>query len=800
MFLAHIAEDGREQTAEQHCKNTAKYASATLETVGLADSAYLAGLLHDAGKFKNEFNDYLKKAVSDRDDVVRGSVNHTFAGVRIAIERWHKSNRSDYSQITAELLAYAIGSHHGLFDCMDDVGGNGFYHRLTKENIFYEEAKENYYKICAGGEELDTLFCKADKEVEIVADKIKVMPRQVDSCLANGEIYFYIGLLARLLTGAVIEGDRRDTAEFMDNRIFPQWPADMTETWSMVLEHLEAKLGAFPADKEIDKARQYISNQCRSYADEAGGVFRLNVPTGAGKTLSGLRFALAHAKRWNKRRIIFTAPLLSILDQNAQVIRDFVGDDKLILEHHSNLVDATDGGDLERMDLLMQTWDAPIIITTLVQLLNTLFAGSTSCIRRFPSLCNSVLVIDEVQTVPNNMLTLFNLAVNFLADICNATIVLCSATQPSLEKTEHPLMSTPMDIVPWEEQLWKIFKRTALIEEGKYQLKEIPDFVRKVLLECNSLLVVCNMKSEAESLFHELSNDSIQCFHLSATMCAEHRRDTLKNLRYALEKGKADSTKVVCISTQVIEAGVDISFERVIRFAAGMDSVIQAAGRCNRNAELSEPAKVSIIQCVDEKLTKLREIKRGKDATIALLNAFSKDSKSFHGELASDEAIAYYYKRLYMSMESGFQDDITENHGTIYGLLSDNLKYISAHQESADQYFMRQAFYIAGRDFAVFDQETRDVIVPYKKGFKIREDLICEVNIKWGRDYRKLDELIKEGKSYSVSLFQWQLDALRNQGGLISILDGKVLALADGFYDDATGFSLKNATTDFWEV
>lgn len=194
---------------------------------------------------------------------------------------------------------------------------------------------------------------------------------------------------------------------------------------------METKLDQFPQDSPIDRARRAISDQCRQAAQQPGGVFRLNVPTGGGKTLSSLRFALAHARRHRKQRIIFTSPLLSILEQNAAVIRAYIQDDSLILEHHSNLVrTAEDGQKLDERELLTETWESPIILTTLVQLLNTLFSGKTTAIRRFHSLCGSVIVIDEVQTVPSKMLSLFSLAVNFLAEICGATVVLCPPPSP----------------------------------------------------------------------------------------------------------------------------------------------------------------------------------------------------------------------------------------------------------------------------------------------------------------------------------------------------------------------------------
>ena len=580
MYPAHIRETGERQTVQEHCRNTAALAATALRPLGLEKSAYLVGLLHDAGKNKQEYAQYLSEAVSGG-NAVRGSVNHTFAGVRLLLDRWHGGcGTFSYSDVTAELLAFAVGSHHGLFDCIDPQQHSGFFHRQTKEGIFYDESRQGFLAQVAAEEELEHLFRDAIREMTPMLDRLAALSTQADDNEADRETAFYIGLLARMLLSAVIEGDRADTAAFMDGVEPPVFPEDMRPIWAERLAFMEKKLAAFPRKTPIDLARQTISDTCAAGAAGSGGVYRLNVPTGGGKTLASLRFALTHAAKRNCSRIIFTAPLLSILDQNAHVIRDYMGDDTLILEHHSNLAEPKEAPErLQELELLTASWSAPIIITTLVQLLNTCFSGKTSAIRRFHALCGSVIVIDEVQTVPGKMLTLFNLAVNFLSEICGVTIVLCSATQPCLEVVDHPLRRQPVDLVPQQKALWDIFKRTDIQNAGCARLEELPQIVMGALSSCDSLLVVCNTKKEATFLFESLQAANCRCFHLSAAMCVQHRRETLQALQSALDKPSADRQRVVCVSTQVIEAGVDISFQRVIRFSAGMDSVVQAACR-----------------------------------------------------------------------------------------------------------------------------------------------------------------------------------------------------------------------------
>ena len=325
MYPAHIHETGERQTVQEHCRNTAALAATALRPLGLEKSAYLVGLLHDAGKNKQEYAQYLSEAVSGG-NAVRGSVNHTFAGVRFLLDRWHCGEGDlSYSDVTAELLAFAVGSHHGLFDCVDPQQHSGFFHRQTKEGIFYDESRQGFLAEVADEEELEHLFRDAVREMTPMLDRLAALSTQADDNEADRETAFYIGLLARMLLSAVIEGDRTDTAAFMDGIEPPVFPEDMRPIWTERLAFMEKKLAAFPRKTPIDLARHTISDTCAAGAARPGGVYRLNVPTGGGKTLASLRFALTHAAKWNCSRIIFTAPLLSILEQNARVIHEYVG-------------------------------------------------------------------------------------------------------------------------------------------------------------------------------------------------------------------------------------------------------------------------------------------------------------------------------------------------------------------------------------------------------------------------------------------------------------------------------------------
>lgn len=795
-YYAHITPDGRKQTVIEHLRGTAERAASCLVDVGLGKSAYLAGLLHDMGKFTAAFQSYLKV----ENETKRGSVIHTFQGCRFLLEKISGTTGQDplVRSYTAELLAFAVGAHHGLFDCFDETGKSGMQYRKEKEEkTFFQEAVAGFYAQEISSAEITDYIDQSFVEIDRFYSKIE---RTYDK---DDEFCFEVGLLARLLLSAVIEGDRHDTVTFINNTnpTMPIKGGDRRLIWRNVLQFMEKKLELLPKDTPVAKARTAISNQCKNFADRPKGVYRLNVPTGGGKTLSALRYALAHAEKYGHKRLIFTSPLLSILEQNAAVIHEYVGDDSLILEHHSAVIEAEQTKEqLDERELLIQSWDAPIIITTLVQLLNSMFDGKTSSIRRFQALCDSVIVIDEVQTVPTKLLSLFNLTIRFLTEQCGATVVLCSATQPYLEGAQHPLFPPPENIVPYDPIIWNAFIRTRLEPSGELRLEELPDFIRTLMEDVDSLLVVCNKRSEAEFLFSKTKSDCYVSYHLSASMCMQHRRDVVAKLQTSLGRKE----KTLCISTQVIEAGVDISFQRALRLTAGMDSIVQTAGRCNRNGESICPCPVYIVNCSDERLGKLPDIQRGKTATIDLFNAFHCSQDRFYHDLASDSAIEYYYKAFYNDMNKKAQDyPLAREKTTFLDLASENSTFIVRGGGEVENWALRQAFKTAGHAFAVFEENTTNVLVPYGTG----KELILQMGAAQSNsDLVYCEPLLKQATSYSVSLYEYQLKKLEAEGALYPICERNegvfrdALALQSDFYDDQIGLTMDGEGLPFLEV
>lgn len=540
-LLAHLTLcDGVkiEQSLEKHCLKAAEYASRTLADSNLYYTGYLAGILHDMGKAKHSFNCYLEKAFAG-EKVIPGSVNHTFAGVIWLFEKYHTKSASVFERLTCEVIGYAIGAHHGMFDCVNLDGKNGFEHRLKKEKaeIHYEEAVENYLDQVISEGELDECFQKAVSEIQTFFENAR---KQYDGKFE--EVCFQVSMLTRLILSSVIYGDRRDTREFMTQH---EDHGEDDVCWKIRKEYFENKIGSFDTVSRLNQVRSDISRQCLEFAQKPSGIYRLNVPTGAGKTLCTLRYALTHAEKYKKKRIIFVIPLLSVLEQNAKVLREYIGDEEIILEHHSNVIQENmQNEELDRYELLCTTWDAPVIITTLVQLLNTLFAGQTSAVGRMRALCDSIIVIDEVQSLPKKTTEMFNMAMNFLYHYCNAAIILSSATQPCFEELKWPVhLADHPDMVKLNENQMNVFDRSEIIDcTDPYGMDfdEWADFCKERMEHHHSLLVICNTKTEARTLFEEIQMiDALE--------------ELLRKIRpYKLEKGSAN---------QAFEQAMDVLIE-----------------------------------------------------------------------------------------------------------------------------------------------------------------------------------------------------------------------------------------------
>lgn len=794
-LLAHLTLcDGVkiEQSLEKHCLKAAEYASRTLADSNLYYTGYLAGILHDMGKAKHSFNCYLEKAFAG-EKVIPGSVNHTFAGVIWLFEKYHTKSASVFERLTCEVIGYAIGAHHGMFDCVNLDGKNGFEHRLKKEKaeIHYEEAVENCLDQVISEGELDECFQKAVSEIQTFFENAR---KQYDGKFE--EVCFQVSMLTRLILSSVIYGDRRDTREFMTQH---EDHGEDDVCWKIRKEYFENKIGSFDTVSRLNQVRSDISRQCLEFAQKPSGIYRLNVPTGAGKTLCTLRYALTHAEKYKKKRIIFVIPLLSVLEQNAKVLREYIGDEEIILEHHSNVIQENmQNEELDRYELLCTTWDAPVIITTLVQLLNTLFAGQTSAVGRMRALCDSIIVIDEVQSLPKKTTEMFNMAMNFLYHYCNAAIILSSATQPCFEELKWPVhLADHPDMVKLNENQMNVFDRSEIIDcTDPYGMDfdEWADFCKERMEHHHSLLVICNTKTEARTLFEEIQKDpesqKWDIFHLSTSMCQSHRMEVIDELRTKLSilqdnvKNDRECRKLICISTQLVEAGVDFSFEGVVRVLAGIDNLAQAAGRCNRSNEYKNKGNVYLVNLKDENLRMLHEIENAQKSTGKVL---ARRGKTDGGSLIGVAAAHEFYKYMFEATAAETRYPIKDYGKTIY--LADLLanKNSSADTEENESYFMRQPFAAVGRAFKVFDENTTDVLVPYKEGKNLIEKL--QHMDGYASELSRLQNIMKEAKQYTIRIYQWQKEKLDKEGLLFSLCNGRVSALDERVYSDQIGLT-----------
>ena len=768
MFPAHIKylDDGTKvvQSVKEHCEQTGKYAAQKLSSIGLSPVGEVSGLLHDMGKCTEKSRQYQENVASGK-SVVKGSVIHTFQCCKYLLEKYNGCC-DQFMKISAEVIAFAASAHHGLYDFFNEDHESGFEHRIMTE-CDYSEAKQNFFAEC-----MDEASVIA--KIENAKDCLTPVYHQFSEIQNNQEeAYFYLSCLARLIVSAVIDGDRQDTAEFLSDMTFPKFPEVMSPVWMDCLKHVEDKLNELPHSSPIQLARHEISRQCKTAAEIDDVLFRLNVPTGGGKTLGALRFALAHAAKHDKQRIVFVSPQLNILDQNAEDIKEYMGNNSLILEHHSDIL----ANELSKeQEMLTENWNSPIIITTIVQFLNALFSGKTSCIRRFCSLSNSVIVIDEVQMIPNNMLTLFNLMVNFLTMFCKTTVVLCSATQPTLHTTRHHLYKKPVDIVPYDKALWNVFKRTQYVRNEDATIEGIPEIVLKRAAGFKSFLCICNKKGQAKYVYEKISEKHKNCFFYSAGMCNAHRKTVLKQIKAAISN---KNEQVICIATQAMEAGIHISFESGMRLTAGYDNYIQAAGRCNRNGESETPAPFYNIVCVGESLKKLPEVEMSKKAMRILMSRYEKHSEEFDNQFDSEKAIQFYYRALYSSMSIDYQDYKLNGYPSVYKLLSENASYANDNK-SFNKYCLKQAMKTAGDLFSVFGNKTKTVVVPYGDGASLIDEL-KEVKI----SAKYMFEWMQKIKPYTVSIYDEQLDNIQSSGGIEEI-EG-VLILHPKYYHTTFG-------------
>jgi CRISPR-associated endonuclease/helicase Cas3 len=777
MYISRIAEDGREQPTRQHLQECAEYAFNIGKKFAAPEICRTTASFHDMGKLSSEFAEYLKRNYINEKlgnkPIGKGSVIHSTQGAKFLYES--QSGVNDLiAALAREISAICIANHHGnLMDGISPYGDTPFRDRLVRENdgLHYDEVMKN----------AENEHIPISSVTDILKRCIIELREFVEKCKANNlNVAFMLHLLIKSVFSCLVDSDRYNAYCFEVNKTLEieiQLPH-----WKDFAQRLEQRISTFKADSNINIIRRDISEKCLCAANRPKGIYRLDVPTGGGKTLSSFRFALNHAKIHEAEHVIYVIPYLSVLEQTAKEIREalqFQPADDSILEHHSNLVISENQEEAQAHRLLTDRWDSPVIITTMVQFLESIYSSKSSDLRKFHNMANAVFIFDEVQSLPLKCTYLFNEAVNYLHYCAGCSILLCTATQPPLDEAEKPIyLSKPVALISDMGESFRKLKRTSIKDRtipGGYSTDMLRQFVLDKFKEEGNCLVILNTKKDAAMLYCSLEcyiqanpQGQIELVHLSTTMCPAHRLDTIKKIKERKQKN------TLCISTQLIEAGVDISFGCVIRAIAGLDSIAQAAGRCNRNGEDPNGKNVYIVNIAEENLSMLPDIKCGADITYRILTESTSD-------LLSPAIMERYYKEYFYRQNSQMYYPVNEA-GNLYDLLSTNKKGIGAfiNRGGTNPPALRQAFQTAGDFFSVIDRRTISVLVPYADGAGFAD--------KYKRaDVKKKNFLLRQMSRYSVSLYPYQVEKL-NELGALTLIDDELWTLdASKYYNDKLG-------------
>jgi CRISPR-associated endonuclease/helicase Cas3 len=808
--VAHYrASDDRWQPLHEHLMGTGKLARGFAEKLGLGMLGELLGVLHDFGKYSQEFQNYLKSAVGmlspDLDEnwvdagKLKGKVDHSTAGAQLI---WHAlgNGRGKLATTVGQLAALCIASHHsGLIDSLSATGEDGFIRRMRKDSgrTHLEETRASAdAEILTRCQQLlndPQLLAEVDHAVNGIAQQ------HLEAC-GEAPLFQQFGLLVRFVFSCLIAGDRIDTANFEIPDEADLRPAGSYEHWPVLVERLESHLSALSPRHPIDELRQSISMDCLKAASFDKGMFTLTVPTGGGKTLASLRFALNHAERHQMDRVVYVVPFTSIIDQNARVARSILEPDsvpmrgsRIVLEHHSNLTPERE----ERLDkVLCADWDAPVIYTTMVQFLETLFGSGTRGARRMHQLANAVLIFDEVQTVPVRCVHLFNNALNFLVEQCNSSVVLCTATQPLLDRVDARKgairLSAKHSLMPDVSGLFDQLRRIDVFDArkpGGWAPEEIANLALDEFRGEGNCLIIVNTKRAARHLYDlisaELGQDIV--FHLSTDMCPAHRKTELDEVRARL----ADDSPIICVSTQLIEAGVDVDFRVVIRFLAGLDSIAQAAGRCNRNGA-PKRGHVHIVNPHAESLGMLPDIEEGKKQAQRVLDNYRQHAARYDHDVLGPKAIEEYYRYYFFQRRADMSYPVSAKDvgasTSLLDLLAGNPIAANAYHdenESFPPYQFCQSFATAARLFKAIDAPTEGIIVPYGDEGRNLINALCGAF-----DLSRERALLRKSQQYTINVLPRMLKRLEDVHAFHTIDSGRgIHCLLPEHYSDRFGLS-----------
>jgi CRISPR-associated endonuclease/helicase Cas3 len=584
--LAHVSagqdKNYRKHRLEDHLRCVGNLASEYGKPFGSQDWSYLAGLWHDLGKYCAEFQNYIKSASGFEPEAhietVKGRVDHSTAGAQYAIKRLQPHGR---------ILAYLIAGHHaGLPDWHKIEGGTGG----------------------ALGDRLANTIHLEHTLRQTIPSGILDPARPSTRPLGGSEGF---ALWLRMLFSCLVDADFLDTESFMnpEQSVSRGNYTTIPELLRKFNVHME-KLVARSDHSQVNRLRAEILQECRSKATIRPGLFSLTVPTGGGKTLASMAFALNHALEYGKPRVIYAIPYTSIIEQTANIFREIFSN--AVLEHHSNIDPEKESS---KSRLAAENWEAPIIVTTNVQFFESLFAARTSRCRKLHNIVNSIVVLDEAQLLPPEFLEPILNVINLLSRHYGVTFVFSTATQPALNSREgfgwrFKGLDNVKEIISNPDTLFRKLERVRVKMPQDLLEPQSWDDIAQAVQVHDSVLAIVNTRNDARKL-HALMPKGTR--HLSALMCGEHRSRVIAEIRNKLNHGEA----VRVVSTQLVEAGVDMDFPVVYRALAGLDSIAQAAGRCNREGKLVGKGRVVVFVPPSARLPEM--VRKGHDTTVTLL-------------------------------------------------------------------------------------------------------------------------------------------------------------------------------------
>lgn len=779
-YLAH-KEGDKLQLLRDHLYGAAAKAREAGTQIGIGHITELIALLHDMGKYSDNFQKYL---TNEQGEVKKGTVNHSSAGAEF-LEKYYGRTSNTHAKMMVEMMSYAISAHHGLYDSVNSNGEDIFTARLENEER----------------QELDRLFSRWSAGMGIDESEVKMKvvtafqefaniflePLAGLKCEHHSE-QFYAACFERLLLSVQIDSDWTDTAEAMGELTERTAEAGThySQAWENYLcyiEKLQIKSDSETAtgqQKEINKLRNQIQRECMDFVEKGPGVYRLPIPTGAGKTLTSLGYALKFAaqnvgKENEVSHIFYISPFISITEQNARVIMDAVGREEWVLEHHSNLSHSDD-----RKDQVDPAWKEQMIIcTTMVQFLNTLFSDKKKSIRRFHQLKKAIIIVDEVQSLPVKTIHTFNLMMNFLHRVCRATVILCTATQPALDAEtikRRILYSNPKDMVLDIDKKFMQFDRVQIsytFFEKKETLEGLEQAITQTLADVQSVLVILNKKKTVADLYDRVKEafTDVNVFYLTTNLCAEHRSDYIRRIKQCLHDKER---RLLVISTSLIEAGVDLSVQCVYRSLAGLDSIAQAAGRCNRNGE-QDKGKVIVFELEgDEPGREMDELSAAQKKTKEIAYRYERSEKQEN--IIFPRWMQQYYEILYEELKTKMDFNLKEKYKgeTIYRLLSTGFKGANS------RHMLCQAFLTAGEEYQAIADEGYTVLVPYGQGGQIIG------KVEQISDKKELRGILRQAQRFTVSIYRHMAEKLEEEGVIekSTVLQGLYIARA---YDEEKG-------------